>query len=341
VPSIIKLNGRWRALVRKAGVYRCSTFDTKGAAKTWATKLEAELDGYRATGKFDARRITLADLIQRHTAEVYPLKPYGVTKQRELAKLEREIGTLPAGMLTAADLTRYYARRVTEGAGPVTISASLAYLGRVLRIARDLWHYDVPLDPIREARSALALVGRAGKSKRRDRRVTNAEIAKLTKHFRAKRQKSIPMADIIEFAVASGMRLGEICRIEWADYDRKARIVTIRDRKHPQDKLGNDQRVPLLNATGFDAAAIVARQPRGAASRIFPVYDRSVSDLFRRAVSDLKLGDLHFHDLRHESISRLFEAGFRIEQVALVSGHRDWAMLRRYVHPRAEDLVSA
>ena len=69
---------------------------------------------------------------------------------------------------------------------------------------------------------------------------------------------------------------------------RKARIVTIRDRKHPQDKLGNDQRVPLLNATGYDAAAIVARQPQGTAPRIFPVYDRSVSDLFRRAVKDLE-----------------------------------------------------
>jgi hypothetical protein len=105
--SIIKLNGRWRALVRKAGVYRCSTFDTKGAARSWATKLEAEIDGYRASGKFSARRITLADLIQKHAAEVYPLKPYGVTKQRELSKIEREIGMLPAGMLTAADLTRY------------------------------------------------------------------------------------------------------------------------------------------------------------------------------------------------------------------------------------------
>jgi integrase len=146
------------------------------------------------------------------------------------------------------------------------------------------------------------------------------------------------MADIIEFAVATGMRLGEICRIRWEDYGD--RIVMIRDRKHPADKNGNDQRVPLLAATGFDAVAIMERQPRREA-RIFPVYDRSVSDLFRRAVSELKLGDLHFHDLRHEAISRLFEAGYRIEQVALISGHRDWAMLRRYTHVKAEDLVHA
>ena len=55
----------------------------------------------------------------------------------------------------------------------------------------------------------------------------------------------------------------------------------------------------------------------------------------------LMLGDLHLHDLRHEAISRLFAAGYRIEQVALVSGHRDWAMLRRYTHVKAEDLHRA
>jgi site-specific recombinase XerD len=45
--------------------------------------------------------------------------------------------------------------------------------------------------------------------------------------------------------------------------------------------------------------------------------------------------------LRHEAISRLFEAGYRIEQVSVVSGHRDWGMLKRYTHLRAVDLHRA
>jgi site-specific recombinase XerD len=55
----------------------------------------------------------------------------------------------------------------------------------------------------------------------------------------------------------------------------------------------------------------------------------------------LKIKNLHFHDLRHEATSRLFEAGFSIEQVALVTGHKDWKMLRRYTHLRPEHLHSA
>jgi hypothetical protein len=42
--------------------------------------------------------------------------------------------------------------------------------------------------------------------------------------------------------------------------------------------------------------------------------------------------------LRHEATSRLFEAGLTIERVALVTGHRDWKMLRRYTNFRPESL---
>jgi len=51
------------------------------------------------------------------------------------------------------------------------------------------------------------------------------------------------------------------------------------------------------------------------------------------------IDDLHFHDLRHEAISRLFEKGLSIPEVALISGHRDVRMLFRYTHLRAEDIA--
>ncbi|MEM6460861.1 MAG: tyrosine-type recombinase/integrase [Pseudomonadota bacterium] len=47
---------------------------------------------------------------------------------------------------------------------------------------------------------------------------------------------------------------------------------------------------------------------------------------------------MRFHDLRHEATSRLFEDGLSIEKVALVAGHKDWKMLRRYTHRKPEDL---
>ena len=49
--------------------------------------------------------------------------------------------------------------------------------------------------------------------------------------------------------------------------------------------------------------------------------------------------DLHFHDLRHEAISRFFEKGLSIPEVALISGHKDVRMLFRYTHLKAEDIL--
>jgi hypothetical protein len=42
--------------------------------------------------------------------------------------------------------------------------------------------------------------------------------------------------------------------------------------------------------------------------------------------------DLHFHNLRNEGVSRLFEMDWDIPRVSSVSGHRDWYSLPRYTH---------
>ncbi|MCY1549947.1 Phage integrase family protein [compost metagenome] len=54
----------------------------------------------------------------------------------------------------------------------------------------------------------------------------------------------------------------------------------------------------------------------------------------------LGMADLHFHDLRHEAVSRLVEAGLSDQEVSAISGHKSMQMLRRYTHLRGEDLVS-
>lgn len=73
---------------------------------------------------------------------------------------------------------------------------------------------------------------------------------------------------------------------------------------------------------------------RAALVRVFPYNGRSVGTAFRRACRELGIDDLSVHDLRHEAASRLFEAGFTIEQVAIVAGQKDWKMLKRYTHLR-------
>jgi integrase len=329
-------NGRCRASVRRSGHKHSKTFGTRAAAKAWADSIERQVAELRAAGVIQARGLTLGDLINRYIVELYPLKPWGRSKTADLARLNKDLGDLPVGALTSFHVTQHFRRRHADGAGAVVISGQLGYLIGVLRVARTLWHLDVPLQAAIDARSALRKIRLVGKSRHRERRVSDVELKKLIGHFKTL-PSAVPMADILQFCLASAMRISEVCRLEWKDFDSKAKTVIIRDRKHPQDKLGNDQTVPLLNATGHDAFKIASRQPRNG-PRIFPYSSATVGTYFTRAVAELRLGDLHLHDLRHEAISRLFEAGYRIEQVALVSGHRDWGMLKRYTRVRAADL---
>jgi integrase len=193
------------------------------------------------------------------------------------------------------------------------------------------------------ARIALARLGLVGKGEERDRRPTQGELDRLVAAFEANPRQQIPLGRIVRFAVATAMRQEEICRIEWADFEPENKMLLVWDRKDPRRKSGNNQRIPLLDVCGYDACAIVNEQRSYSgknSGRIFPYNGRSVGTAFRRQCQELKILDLHFHDLRHEGTSRLFEAGFSIEHVALVTGHKDWKMLRRYTHLKPEGLHS-
>lgn len=328
-------DGRWQVQVRLAGrAPRSATFSSKAEARDWARAIEAEVVAGRS-----ASTETIDGLIRRYVEEVGRLKPFGRTKLGALAKLRDGLGHRRLARLSVQDIVEHAHVRRAEGAGPVTVALELSCLGTMLKTARALWRLQVTPGMVRDAREGLAMVGLVGPSAKRERRPTRDEIARLCALFRDKPRQSIPMADIIEFAVASAMRREEICRLRWSDLDAERRVVIVRDRKHPREKKGNDERVPLLEATGYDALAIILRQPRRG-QVIFPYRPESISMAFQRAIAELDIRDLHFHDLRHEGVSRLFEAGLPIEHVALVSGHRDWSSLRRYTQLQPETVIA-
>lgn len=122
----------------------------------------------------------------------------------------------------------------------------------------------------------------------------------------------------------------------WQDINHDHKTIIIRNRKHPTEKEGNHQEVPLLGT----AYAILVKQSRKEnEERIFPIAEGTVSSLFPRACNALGIVDLRFHDLRHEGITRLFERGLSIMEVSLISGHRDLKMLKCYVNLRASDIA--
>jgi integrase len=339
--SITKIGKRWRALVRKGGVTRCMTLGTRAQVAAWAATVENEIEQLKASGFLKPAGLTVGDLILRYERDIGPVKRWSASKSRDLRILKRTFGAELAGGLTHARIVEAFTRMYDEGAGGVAVSARIGYLIIVLATAANLWRINVPLEAARSARAALKEVGMITASKQRDRRVSDEEIERICAHFDVM-DTHLPMRDLIHFAVASAMRVSEITRIRWTDLNEKDRTVTVRDRKDPRKKAGNDGDVPLLDFSGHDAFAIIMRQPR-TSEFIFPFNCRTVGKYFIDAGLFLEIEDLNFHDLRHESVSRMFECGhkYSIPEVALVSGHRDWGHLRRYTNLRAADLHRA
>jgi len=271
---------------------------------------------------------SVADVLRWYTRFFRPIEGWGRTKQSILTKLNAELGNVAANGLSEADVIRYAMWRRSEGAGRVTISMDLSVLASALKMARYFGCRSFSTEAVVEARQALTCLKVIGQSRQRARRPSATELRVLLDYFQERRHpRAIPVHTLIEFALATGMRLGEIVRIQWDDVDYPNRTVLIRDRKHPRLKEGNLGVVPLLP----DAWSLLQERP-DKTGRIFPYNSHSVSRAFWEACNDLGIADLRFHDLRHEAFTRLFERGLGIQEVAVISGHKDWRSLKRYTH---------
>ncbi len=262
----------------------------------------------------------------------------GKTKEATLNMLEREIGKVKLSSLSALVLRDFIDRRQEDGAGGVTISADLSYLSAILKWGRHSRQLDINDRLALDARASLKHRGMKTRSTERDREPTDAELDRLYAYWRGNLRQRIPMETLCRFALATGMRQGEITRLDIADLNRAARTIVIRDRKDPKNKKGNNQTVPLLPAAWAIVEPLIEGRNEG---YLFPYSEKSVSTAFTRTCQALGIEDLHFHDLRHRATAEFFRMGLDIPRVALLTGHKTWAMLRRYTAIKPEDVHEA
>ncbi|MCK2095184.1 tyrosine-type recombinase/integrase [Thauera aromatica] len=328
--TIIKERGKWRAMVRRVGAKSSSkSFQTKAEAVAWARQIEAQIDA----GEYRVRSsATLAEVIVEYRKlrehSVRPISDKS-NEHYQLRIIDAMLGDKRAEALDVADLVEFAQKRHREGAGPYTINMDIGRLGTVLRHTAAVLKLRIP-DVVGAARPVLHHLGLIGGGGKRERRPTDDELERIADYCRQQAPRSpvwTAMPDMMEVALQTGMRRGELLRIRWADLDEARRVVLVRDRKDPRKKAGNDQWVPLVG----DALAIILRQPHGD-EEIFPFGEGVLSKYFRRACQALSIPDLHWHDLRHEAASRLIEAGWSAHEVRVVTGHATSAHLDRYVN---------
>ncbi len=306
------------------------TFDRRQAASAWLERKETELNrpgGLQAALGDDP---PLSDVIERYVSE--SLKGIGRTKAQVLRAIKSyTIANKICSEIGSDDLVDL-ARHLNDGRTPQTVQNYLSHLGAIFTIARPAWKY--PLDPaaMKDALVVCKKLGLISKSRERDRRPTLDELTRILVHFEGRekrRQGTLPLTKIIPFAIFSTRRQEEIVTIQWPDLDVTNSRVLVRDMKNPGEKIGNNVWCDLPP----EALRIILSMPK-TSDRIFPFTSDAISAAFTRGTAFLGIEDLHFHDLRHDGVSRLFEMGLSIPRAASVSGHRSWQSLKRYTHIR-------
>lgn len=304
------------------------TFDRKPAARAWLARREDELAKPGALAAAQVADPTLDAVIGEYLQSAK--RDYGDTKKQVLRVIRSsDIGKMNCGEIKSQHIVKF---AQSLNVKPQTVANYLAHLAAVFAVARPMWGYPLDKAAMDDARAVCKRMGITTRSRERDRRPALDELDQLLEHFTAQRIKApaaSPMVDLLLFAMFSTRRQEEITRLAWEDLNEARSDIIVRDMKHPGEKIGNDVRVTLPP----EALRIILRQPtRAKGGTIFPFNAESISSSFTRACKILAISDLHFHDLRHEGVSRLFELGWTIPQVATVSGHRTWTSLKRYSH---------
>jgi len=325
--TVRRLRGRWQAQVRRRGVPpRCKSFDKRTDATRWARELEAEADrsGWVADTRL-AEKTTLGELLTRYRDQVSPTKRSAHTERSRInAMLRRAIVHRTLSKLTSADVATYRDERLKDVA-PATVVRELNTLSHAIETALREWGLWLPRNPVKMVRRPTVPQGRK-------RRLEDGEEERLL--AACDRGRTPLLKQLVILAIETGMRRGEMLGLRWEHVHLAKRIVHL-----PLTKNGESRDVPLSRrATDTLTALFKRKQPK--ADLVFPMSGNSVRLAFEHLRVRAKMIDFHFHDLRHEAITRLFERGLNIAEVSAISGHKELRMLQRYTHLRAIDLVA-
>lgn len=202
-----------------------------------------------------------------------------------------------------------------------TVRLEMALLSALYNLARIEWG-TCTHNPVEHVRKPLASSGRT-------RRLTSVEERRIVRALRARNPE---LAVIFTLALETAMRQGEILSLRWEHVDLHLGIAHL-----PMTKNGTARDVPL----SFKARQALKEFAGSLSGPVFGYTSNGFKSAWRSILAGLEIEDLHFHDLRHEAVSRLFELGtLNVMEVAAISGHKSLNMLKRYTHLRATQLVS-
>jgi len=333
--SIQKRGKKYRVrIIRRGFPTQSQTFKTHAEALRWSRQLESQMDqGVFKPNPVKNEKFSKKDLLFQEAALHY-MQTHSIHKKIVLSEtyrlqiLIKRWGDIPVEKIDKLAVLALRDDLLKMGRSGETINHYFNTISKVFQMLEGDWDISI-LNPIKGIKRMPRPCGRTKR--------VNAQLESLL--ISGCDQLSLPLlCSIIQFAIQTGMRRGEIMGLTWVDIDLPHRKAYLH-----QTKNGEPRQVPLTN----HAITLLEALPMDGV-KVFPMGMDALRSQFNRLKIYLMgrwggagtnpFYDLRFHDLRHEALSRMSDKGLNTIELAQISGHKTIKLLARYTHPRF-DLV--
>lgn len=318
----------YRVKIRMKGFPpQSATFARLTDARAWAKDIESDIRHGRHFKTFEAKRHTLAELIERYQTGILPGKKDAAQQTRQLAWWKGRLGARllsdlePPILAEQRDLlVAGVDRTPPRPRSQATANRYLAALSHVFTTAaREYgWMEDNP----------LRRVSKGKESRGRVRFLSDDERERLLTACRASNNPDLYPA--VALSLATGARRMEILGLRWPQVDLSRGVITLVETKN-----GDCRVLPM----GERVRALLrerAKVRRIGSDLVFPgrspTRNAQLRHVWSEALETAGIEDFRWHDLRHTAASYLAMNNASLMEIAAVLGHKTLAMVKRYSH---------
>jgi len=248
-------------------------------------------------------------------------------------------GNLPLKEINPFLIEKYRAERLektrktmngTTHISKSTVNREITIMKRMFNVAIDWGHAET--NPVQKVKLF------SEKDTQKERILTDEEELNLL--------KACPkyIRPIVETALNTGMRRGEIFNLKWEQVDLDEMTITVL-----YTKSGKNRTIPINSR--LHQILLEQEEKSIQSPLVFPNPDTrrpfvDIKKSFKSACDKANIKDLRFHDLRHTFASRLVRAGVDLITVRDLLGHFSVRVTQRYTHSskdqkqQAVDLLS-
>lgn len=319
----------YRVKIRLKGFpSQSATFERLTDAKKWAQQTESAIREGRHFKTTEAKRHTLAEMIDRYCRDVLPSKKSAKDQAQQLAWWKSEIGSYSLADVTPSligECRDKLGREITvrnKLRSPASVVRYMAALSHTLTIAVKEWGW-LEDSPMRK-------VTKPKESRGRVRFLSDDERMRLLK---ACKESSNPyLYTVVVLALSTGMRQGEIMCLTWDVVDLNQGRAILHETKN------GERRAVAITGHALELLKELSKVRRIDCKLLFPAKENAPQkpmDLrtpWETAVKRAELHDFKFHDLRHSAASYLAMNGASLAEIAEVLGHKTLQMVKRYAH---------